>query len=101
MHARAFCTLLILLVALVGCARGQGPRAAQMSQELKSRFALADRDGNGRLDREEARAGMPRVHGSFDAIDTGRSGYVTIDQVQQYARSQARRRQRSGGEMPL
>jgi Ca2+-binding EF-hand superfamily protein len=101
MVSRTFVMLLILSATIVGCARGQGPRAAQMSHELQRRFALADRNGDGRLDREEARSGMPRVFGNFDAIDTSRTGYITIDQLRQYAASHGRQRQRPGGEVPL
>lgn len=93
--------LLVLSATLVGCARSQGPRAAQMSQELQRRFALADRNADGRLDREEARTGMPRVYSNFDAIDTGRTGFITLDQLRQYAGAQARRRQRPVGAAPL
>lgn len=97
MRAGTACVVLLVAATLAGCARGQGPRAARMAQELEKRFTLADLDRDGRLSREEARTGMPWVHGNFDAIDAGRTGYVSLDQLRQYARSNARRGRRAGG----
>ena len=44
-------------------------------------FSAADKDGNGRLTLEEAKAGMPRVAKNFDRIDKDKKGYVTLDQI--------------------
>lgn len=87
--------LLLFAAALTGCARAQGPRAARAAQDLEQRFALADRDRDGRLTRDEARAGMPWVERNFDAIDTARSGTVDLAQVMTFARGElAKRRAR-------
>jgi Ca2+-binding EF-hand superfamily protein len=48
---------------------------------LKSRFAAADKDGNGKLTREECEAGMPRIYRGFDQIDSDKKGYITLDQI--------------------
>lgn len=58
--------------------------AQQMQQaraQLHQRFVAADKDGNGQLTRAEAQAGMPRVYGAFDQIDTTRKGYVTEAEI--------------------
>jgi Ca2+-binding EF-hand superfamily protein len=48
---------------------------------LKSRFAAADKNGDGELTREEFEAGMPRIYRGFDQIDSGKKGYITLDQI--------------------
>lgn len=48
---------------------------------LKSRFAAADKNGDGKLTREECEAGMPRIYRGFDQIDSGKKGYITLEQI--------------------
>jgi len=48
---------------------------------LKSRFAAADKNGDGKLTREECQAGMPRIYRGFDKIDSANNGYITLDQI--------------------
>lgn len=48
---------------------------------LKSRFAAADKDADGKLTREECQAGMPRIYKGFDRIDADQKGYITLDQI--------------------
>ena len=48
---------------------------------LKSRFAAADKNGDGKLTREECEAGMPRIYRGFDKIDSDNKGYITLDQI--------------------
>jgi len=88
--------LLLALACLTGCARVAmaGGRAAQMQAQLKSHFAEADSNGDGRLTRDEARDHMPWVYRNFDAIDSANTGSLTIDQIQAYAVAQARSRKR-------
>lgn len=54
--------------------------AAQLSM-MEGRFKAADKDGDGKLTRDEAKAGMPRVSSNFDKIDKGGKGYVTLDEI--------------------
>lgn len=54
-------------------------------QQLQSRFEAADTNHDGKLTRAEAQAGMPRVARNFDQIDAGHKGYVTLDDIAQYA----------------
>jgi Ca2+-binding EF-hand superfamily protein len=48
---------------------------------LKSRFAAADKNGDGKLTRDECQAGMPRIYKGFDRIDADQKGYITLDQI--------------------
>lgn len=95
MRTSTTCIALLVAATLCGCARGQGPRAARMAQELEQRFVLADRDRDGRLTRDEARAGLPWAERNFDAIDTQRTGTIDLAQVKAFARGElAQRRAR-------
>ena len=49
--------------------------------EIESRFKSADKNGDGKLTLEEAKAGMPRVAQGFNSIDTEKKGYITLDQL--------------------
>jgi len=48
---------------------------------LKQRFAAADTNKDGKLTREECSAGMPRIYRGFDEIDSGKKGFITLDQI--------------------
>jgi len=54
---------------------------AERKAEMERRFAAADKDGNGRISREEAKASMPRVAERFDALDTDKDGQLTRDEL--------------------
>jgi hypothetical protein len=57
----------------------------QSLQNLKKRFADADADGSGTLNREEARqAGFTVVDKNFDNIDSAQRGHVTFDDLNAY-----------------
>jgi len=63
---------------------GEARRAAMQAEhkaEMERRFAAADKDGNGRISREEAKASMPRVAERFDALDTDKDGQLTRDEL--------------------
>lgn len=77
-----------LAICLMASACAQAAPSAQRAQamqqareHLHQRFVAADKDGNGQLTRAEAQAGMPRVYGAFDQIDTTRKGYVTEAEI--------------------
>lgn len=55
---------------------------------IEERFKAADKNGDGKLTLEEAKAGMPRVASNFDRIDTQKLGYITVDQIKKMAASQ-------------
>lgn len=48
---------------------------------FSERFKAADADHDGKLTREEARAGMPEVYKRFDKLDARKRGYLTERQV--------------------
>jgi Ca2+-binding EF-hand superfamily protein len=54
------------------------------------RFNAADKDGNGRLSKEEVTAGIPRLSKRFDALDTNKDGQLSRDEL-----SAARAKQRN------
>ena len=74
--------VLMLVAALLA-----SPAFAQDArmQQLQSRFEAADTNHDGKLTKAEAQAGMPRVAKNFDQIDATHKGYVTLDDIAQYA----------------
>lgn len=50
-------------------------------ETLKTRFAAADKDHDGKLTRDECEAGMPRIFRGFDQIDSNKVGYITLEQI--------------------
>lgn len=67
-----------MIIAAFGAAHAQSADQVAMMQ---SRFAAADKDGDGKLTLAEAQAGMPRVAKNFSKIDRAGKGYVTIDEI--------------------
>jgi hypothetical protein len=64
---------------------------AQALAKLEAQFRAADADGNGSLSVEEAKS-FGFVAKNFDAIDAGRRGAVTFDDLSAYlARAKAER----------
>jgi hypothetical protein len=49
-------------------------------------FKKADKDNDGTLDKEEAKA-MPRVAKNFDAIDADKDGTVSLEEVHTYMKA--------------
>ena len=79
---------LVSLVALMGISLStvcvaQTMTASQASEikQAEERFAAADKNADGKLTLEEAKAGMPRIASSFSKIDVDKKGYVTLDQI--------------------
>ncbi len=61
------------------------PPLTGRAKEIAERFAAADKNHDGKLTLEEAKAGMPRIAAAFDKIDTEDRGYVTLEQIQEVA----------------
>ncbi|WP_201316498.1 hypothetical protein [Dyella sp. EPa41] len=84
---------LLLILSLLGTvllpahAQSNNDQRARAVQELRSRFAKADADGDGWLTRDEAKA-MPRVASHFDDIDADHDGKVSIEDIGRYIASQ-------------
>lgn len=60
------------------------PTTAEAKTIIAERFKAADVNHNGKLTREEAKAGMPEVYKHFDQIDVRKRGYVTERQIGAY-----------------
>ena len=56
-------------------------------ESTKAAFEKADKDGDGTLDKQEAKS-MPRVAKNFDAIDADKDGTVSLDEIHAYMKSQ-------------
>ena len=95
MHARQ------VLTALVGAAALLTPYLAASAEErgtrMQAQFRNADKDHDGSLTREEAKA-MPRVAKNFDAIDADKSGTVTLTEVQATMKKMAKEMHKRGEE---
>jgi hypothetical protein len=64
----------------IGVGDAHAQSAAQLAA-MESKFAAADKDGDGKLTPEEAKAGMPRVSANFTKIDKGSKGFVTVEDI--------------------
>lgn len=64
-------------------ASAQTPTASQEKQikDAEERFASADKNADGKLTLEEAKAGMPRIASNFKKIDSNNDGFVTIEEI--------------------
>lgn len=51
------------------------------SKQIDEKFKAADKNSDGKLTLEEAKAGMPRVARAFSKIDVNNQGYVTVDDI--------------------
>ena len=49
--------------------------------EMKANFAKADKNGDGKLTEDEAKAGMPRIARAFSKIDTQKTGTITLPEI--------------------
>jgi Ca2+-binding EF-hand superfamily protein len=72
---------LLCLGAQSATAGVQDKLAAQEVKMLEPRFAQADKNSDGKLTPEEAKAGMPMVAKYFTQIDKTNSGFVTLDDI--------------------
>jgi len=77
-----FLTISALLMGNLGLAQAQESRT---DKEIDQRFAMADKNKDGKLTLEEAKAGMPRVAANFSRIDTQNKGYVTAAEIKAMA----------------
>ena len=55
--------------------------------KLDAAFKAADKDNDGTLTKEEAKA-MPRVAKNFDAIDTDHDGTVSMEEIHAFMKAQ-------------
>ena len=70
---------------------------AEMQANRDERFKQADVNKDGKLTREEAQKGLPRVARRFDQIDTNKDGVITKEELDAAAKARdARRKDKSG-----
>jgi hypothetical protein len=89
-------TILALCIASTGALAQTAPQPMDGSPkmeralgQLQTRFAAANTTHDGKLTREQAQAGMPRVAQHFDQIDTQKQGYVTLAQIEDFMQQRA------------
>ncbi len=70
--------MLVVGFSLVGVAQADDSAKAK---EITAKFKAADKNVDGQLSLDEAKAGMPRVAKGFDKIDVEKKGYVTLAQI--------------------
>jgi Ca2+-binding EF-hand superfamily protein len=86
-HAKSISVLLALMVCSAAVFAQQqnnvSPEQMQKLQKaMRDRFAAADKNGNGKLTRDEAKGKMPRVYENFATIDRDKKGYVTLKEIE-------------------
>ena len=72
--------VLLVVVSFSMASLAQAENSA-IAKEITARFKAADKNADGQLSLEEAKAGMPRVAKGFDKIDVEKKGYVTLEQI--------------------
>ena len=72
--------VVLLVVGFCMVSLAQADDSAK-TQEIAAKFKAADKNADGQLSLEEAKAGMPRVARGFDKIDVEKKGYVTLAQI--------------------
>lgn len=90
------CAVVLLCAAgftsTVSAQGADSARQERMHADLQKRFTAADANADGRLSREEAKRGMPRIYRKFDAIDAEKTGSVSLEQIATFAEKQGGRR---------
>jgi Ca2+-binding EF-hand superfamily protein len=73
----------VAALAFISVANAQTPTANQLNEikEAQERFTAADKNGDGKLTLEEAKAGMPRIAANFKRIDVNNDGFVTMEEI--------------------
>lgn len=73
----------VAALAFASAASAQTPNANQQKQiqEAQEKFTAADKNTDGKLTLDEAKAGMPRIASNFKKIDTNNDGFVTMEEI--------------------
>lgn len=82
-------TVLVILACLATAWLAPTSYAAKSGKSFEQAFKAADKDGDGTLDREEAKA-LPRVAKHFDEIDADKNGTVSLEEIYASARKVAK-----------
>lgn len=80
----------LTILATLGAALSLGVTGAALAdhhgEKLADAFKTADKDNDGTLDKEEAKA-LPRVAKHFDAIDADKDGTVSMEEIHTFMKS--------------
>jgi hypothetical protein len=81
--ARSGALLLVMAAPMVAMAQNAAnlPPPPSNQAEVEARFKAADKNGDGKVTREEAEAGLPRVAMAWEKIDVDKKGYITLEQL--------------------
>ena len=74
-------SLFYMAIGLFLCALAHADNSAR-NKEIAERFAICDKNHDGRLTKEEAKGCMPRIYEHFSYLDSDGKGYVTVAQIQ-------------------
>jgi len=85
----------ITLAVALACAGALPAAHAADAPAAKAERKKADRDGDGRITREEAR-GFPRLEKNFDRIDTNKDGSLSQEELPRGRRIRTRRQADTG-----
>ena len=80
--------LAAVVFALAVHAQTRTDKPAHPHLTLEQRFAQANVTNDGHLTLEQAKAKYKTVARHFDAIDQGKKGYVTLDDIRAYNKAQ-------------
>jgi Ca2+-binding EF-hand superfamily protein len=75
------CVALVAVLANLSFINTALAEDSSKSKLIEDKFKAADKDNDGHLTLDEAKAGMPRVAKGFAKIDSDNKGYVTVDQI--------------------
>jgi|LauGreSuBDMM15SN_2_FD.fasta_scaffold437098_1 Ca2+-binding EF-hand superfamily protein len=77
---KMFLSALSALALTFVVSAGANAQDKEQVKELEKRFAAADKDKDGKLTAEEAKA-MPRISSNFSRLDKDKLGFVTLEQI--------------------
>ncbi|MBL8522205.1 MAG: hypothetical protein JNN20_00815 [Betaproteobacteria bacterium] len=77
-------TLLATAFAAPAAFAGDDAAKGDRAQKAHERLKAADKNGDGKISREEANASMPRLAKNFDAIDANKDGFVTKEEMRAF-----------------
>ena len=77
--------LLSLFVVILMSSGLVHAQESAMDKEIDQRFALAEKNKDGRLTLADAKEGMPRIASNFSRIDVQNKGYVTLEEIKAMA----------------
>lgn len=68
------------------------PTAAQGPWTLRKLYARADKNGDGKVTKDEAKGHLPNTYANFEQIDTDKVGYITFDQFMAFVNKRTQMR---------